>query len=703
MSYLECKSSVVIVEELDPLLLPREACVDPSVETIPSNSSFTTIRASSSLTDEEPEKDRETHELQWLCEEPQQSNQRSSTSLFIDLVEDEDDETVTHLKERIDLEKEKDLEILCSTSPSARPPRALQMLDSLTPELIAQLTAACSRWSPSTLRKHAWAHLIWRGYCSRYGWPDFPLNPSVHHPGSFVEWLVKHVKYALSSVIDVIMASLYRIHQEKTGKEVPREIRDRVQRAAQKCKREFPKCQQRQAKRDACLRDDVIHIIATTPLGKVSRAAEASCWLHSAYTGARAITAANIRLDDIRELRPNAEQEGKYFLKLRHQVTKGVPSGYIHSPPSMTNTSTTDINSGIIGDFVYWLALHLQSKHDLCLQDLAQWNLTEEQRQTFLWGWDRDALNMRLRSRAKAAGYPPYLFSFHSLRAGFLCSALIKEGLNNLNTRVDVLNKTAMVAGWVPNGRSQHRYVKDTLKRAIVCTHLVTPAGSTSDIDAQLITKEAFHELSTPLQSQWFKQRQDLSSFQNQKLCNALWYCCSNDWVRTHEEELQEELQKEARDYELRNEGPVRWNNVNKIVARRHIASLLSGNYDLLKELVDEFTAPVDKTLEEGSPIKQVATRKRRKDGSDLKQCIEAKRIKLQGSNHRSRLPWKEQETKRLVRLHLEEGASWIDIAQQLPEQRRTNVDCKDKWRNLLQKLGSVENIRAKYLKPRKE
>ncbi|KAL6079559.1 hypothetical protein QOT17_000671 [Balamuthia mandrillaris] len=162
-----------------------------------------------------------------------------------------------------------------------------------------------------------------------------------------------------------------------------------------------------------------------------------------------------------------------YFLSLHQQVTKGIPNhwnhvvtfeGYLTPPPpppssssrgsssspspssssplstttAMTSTvattttattSTTSTASICLGDFIYWLNKHLLCKHGLDLHKFHNWHLMDAQIQTSLWGWSRDTLNAKLQDQAVRAGYPEGLFSFHSLHAGFLCTALILEGL----------------------------------------------------------------------------------------------------------------------------------------------------------------------------------------------------------------------------------------------------------------------------------
>ena len=107
------------------------------------------------------------------------------------------------------------------------------------------------------------------------------------------------------------------------------------------------------------------------------------------------------------------------------------------------------------------------------------------------------------KSRALSASYPPKLFTFHSLRSGFICSALLKAG-TNANAVKAILENTAFIAGWVPNQAAQLRYVKECGKKTIISSRLVMPTEEnleTNIVDTFLSTSEAFHsiKLSEPI------------------------------------------------------------------------------------------------------------------------------------------------------------------------------------------------------------
>ncbi|KAL6040465.1 hypothetical protein QOT17_025379, partial [Balamuthia mandrillaris] len=590
------------------------------------------------------------------------------------------------------------------TTPSARVSRAIHMLPSLTLERWEHLIATSSRWSDSTLRKHAWARLIWTAFCDNLKLKPFPLDANKHHLGAFMEWLVMTVGYALTSAKDVIVASLYRIHTEETGGEqVPQKIRDTVNLAAKKCKQRAPSCTRSGRMRDACLKDDVIQIITMIPDGKRKKARDASCWLHSVSTGARAITASNILLGHFQNfiIQNPSDPHSLCFFSLLHQVTKGKPGdwnhmitleGYIRPPPHINPT----------GDFIYWLNLHLQETHSLSLEEFSTWNLSSQQQASSLWGLSPDALNARLRKCATLANYPSGLFTFHSLRAGFLCTALIKQGLNDSQQRNAVLESTAFIAGWQPYGRSQQRYVKSTAIKSMVANRLVSSSGesSTSLMDPTLVTKESLqtnYEAFYDKVMERFQSRTDLSKSDHAKLCKSLWQKCFHAWIDNHEDEVEEEMSQEMEAFKQRNNSqdasppPPPLNHIKTIVGRRHIASLLAGNFQLLDELLEAFIEPALPHLQNHSPLKQVPYKKRKNGPFQLQTSTPRTRIKT--SNHRQRQPWSDEETKELIHLRLHKKATWVEIASTLPQQLRTNVDCKDKWRNLMLKFKQRQDL----------
>ena len=69
----------------------------------------------------------------------------------------------------------------------------------------------------------------------------------------------------------------------------------------------------------ACIADDVRRIIKATPDYILSKAEEASLWLFSLYTGARAVSAVSVVLSDV--VWQSGEEE--VFISVKLRVTKG--------------------------------------------------------------------------------------------------------------------------------------------------------------------------------------------------------------------------------------------------------------------------------------------------------------------------------------------------------------------------------------------
>lgn len=77
-------------------------------------------------------------------------------------------------------------------------------------------------------------------------------------------------------------------------------------------------------------------------------------------------------------------------------------------------------------NFFKWFRLLLLQK-GLNLDDFK--NKTFGERGTEkLFHWSANGAREIFADRVKYAGFPPGLFSYHSLRSGFLCSALLKAG-----------------------------------------------------------------------------------------------------------------------------------------------------------------------------------------------------------------------------------------------------------------------------------
>jgi hypothetical protein len=149
-----------------------------------------------------------------------------------------------------------------------------------------------------------------------------------------------------------------------------------------------------------------------------------------------------------------------------------------------------DLNIDNDMHFVYHLNRHLYLTFGVYFQEYELWRtiLRARQLETVLWRWNANSIREVFKKRAEYAGYPRGMLAFHSLRAGFICSAIIKARTDRQQVAA-VLEHTAYVAGWTPLGRAQMHYVKDTVKRTMVSNRLVGNAcsdGEKTDSDLWL-------------------------------------------------------------------------------------------------------------------------------------------------------------------------------------------------------------------------
>jgi hypothetical protein len=214
-------------------------------------------------------------------------------------------------------------------------------------------------------------------------------------------------------------------------------------------------------------------------------------------------------------------------LYLSQQVTKG--------KPNWNHTVTLDGRCDDEKDlnFVYWLGLHLQQNHNLSLDDFENWNLSPVQENQRLWKWSKDAMRETFKARCKLAGYPAGklyfiicliitlidslgLLSFHSLRAGFICTAITRAGSDASRVR-GVLEHCGLIAGWVPGQKAQMRYIKECQTQTLVATRIVSMGKLKSNfyfnsniylddteplVEPDLFTPEGYHHL-PPMKSLW--------------------------------------------------------------------------------------------------------------------------------------------------------------------------------------------------------
>jgi hypothetical protein len=131
--------------------------------------------------------------------------------------------------------------------------------------------------------------------------------------------------------------------------------------------------------------------------------------------------------------------------------------------------------------------------------------------------------------------------------------------------------------------------------------------------------------------------------------------------------------------------------NITRQLVRKRLVHMLNDDINKMDELVREFTEIVREDIQIGQPFIEQPIRPPRKDP-----LLSSKNPRPMINRSRARIRWSREEIQTLVRFY-HQDMSWMDIQSHFTD--RTNMDCKDKWRNLIKKYHSEQEIYARFLK----
>lgn len=603
-------------------------------------------------------------------------------------------------------------------------------LNSLNMETYTSYLSNINRWAPSTVKKHTYAWRLYESFCTRLNLNPLPYSSETST--AFVIWLFKDAGLSYGTIEYVVIASLKRIYKELYNSPVSNRISDAFLIGLKQIKDGIPSRCLANPKRDAAIITDVITIIECIPQGYPDKAKLASLFLFSVSTGARAISCSSVKVGDIISVTTN--RDNNTYVTIIINRTKGI-NHWNHQV-----TLEGSLNNPTSHDFVFWLNRYMEKR--ICISLTQYASAIDRNRMKYqndsLWDLEPTAMSARFKECAKNASYPDGLFSFHSLRAGFLCSAILKTGLNQtaLNS---VLDETAFIAGWKARGRSQLSYVKTSTVRGISATRLVflnangefgyedtvdddprdlfepdeetTSTTTTSSnnnnnnnnttqyrniIREDIFDPTVYHHLNTPLSSKWspdtnFRDfRNRFNNYiapvltgtyrENLNYSSRLLYLCYKKWLqaRNLESLIDEVVEKKNISKE----------NAIRQIGRKYICILLETHYENIDNIFQEFINPIKQTVEARIFIKSKIVKRR-----NLYQFEKEERAMKNGV--RVRIPWTGDETEKLLLKIEKYGGKWVRISEFFP--LRSPLDLKDKWRNL--KKIQVPSIKKKVLK----
>jgi hypothetical protein len=576
---------------------------------------------------------------------------------------------------------------------NSRPTLLDNALEKITEEESKQLFVLGARYSDSTLKKHKWVKGLYEGFALAHDINAWPIEGKT--AAAFIRFCGLYACYSCNSIEDVIVPSLKRIDEELTGANISTEVAQYMANALRDIKHSKKSSSLKNSK-DAAISKDIERIIRLTPDHHVEKASEASAWLCALYTGARAITITNVKLQNI--IGVHKLEGNKIIIRIRFTRTKG-REAWDHVVSIEGDLENTGHNN-----FVQFFNRHLRLVFGLDLENFDNWNLGALDGNRHVWRWNVDTLRETFKRRAEWAGYPRGMLAFHSIRAGFICTAIIKAGTDREALQA-VLENTAYVADWVPHGQSQMRYVKSTVKRTIVCNRLVELGGTEGDssslpkgvIEASLTEPQAFHCLSEPLMNKWPKymtpdpfcgeMKKRLWNAGEDALQNKIRYKKIMDKV--YEKSCKANKVLFQRACLLSDKKTKVW------VPKKHNTMLKScckkiGKKDICERLysgqktVSETILMLERFLKEkGINVKSQTEREK-----DAEERGEVERPRDEGNGARKRVYWTDEEQSVLLSMK-ERGMRWCDIAKSLVG--RTGQDCRDKHRVIMEKTKKDE------------
>ncbi|KAK2946792.1 hypothetical protein BLNAU_18250 [Blattamonas nauphoetae] len=365
------------------------------------------------------------------------------------------------------------------------PTRLRSFLAQVSVEDLANPLAYALPFSLETQENHRWVFRLLSDFGVAYKLDSvFPLQIKFVKEFIFVLGIHELVSvHSLDSTVRSAMIALDTVHRgEPTPYPVRKAIVDEI--SLLKKLKEIPDVQ---IGKPPLIASDLLKIIAHIPSSLPEKPFEASLFLFSLSTGARASTCAAIELRDIERI-VCLKDTSVLLVTIRLRKMKGY-----HAQDSVV-TLEGDLFAHSNLNVLYWLQQHLVQRFGLSLTAREEWekHCSLEER---IWPLGPDAMTIRLQNRAFQAGHPLQYFGFHSLRSGFISSALIKAGDDD-RARTRVLEQTAIVARWVPYSPVQMQYVKKAAIGAHVANRLVMPDSelhSSNVMEPVLTSSEIFH------------------------------------------------------------------------------------------------------------------------------------------------------------------------------------------------------------------
>lgn len=573
-----------------------------------------------------------------------------------------------------------------------------------------------SRFTESAERKMQIASRVYNEVCAARNWNALDKAPSDERLLQFI-YLCLHkdfgIQYGLESFRDVYVPALFR-YFDREGFVYSEAIRDRIKHkihAMVKNGELAPEQIPKERGAEPICSWDLEYIASVYPKGCRDRAQVMSWMSVGLHTGVRGVSLESAMWTDVKIVEPCIDAPHFKQVTLVFTATKGDPNWY--HPVTIEGSILASSGS----DPIYWLNQLLKQRNPNA--ELNQATIDSLAGQIFeLTPGVRVAkatMSARIEAIGRYCGYPARMLTNHGLRAGFLCTALLKHAVNpeeEVNFS-GVWMKCALVAGWTVDSKHMQGYCKKAFLRCIVSSRLIKGGAletGTEEIVAKIagigaiaknrLTPCHFHGLSE-LIPDWPESTK-----------TQLWVDKLNECIRSTISEECPDLQGRAihgAEAHVSAKVCLQLAKINHLYKRKSSVPLATA-FKEARKCVKDFM--VSKFESEANPFwvaDYIATEVQPiittlalsydfdEDRSKAMQKKREKRKRAPASATKrgtKRVAWSVEESIALCQGVLKySGAKWAEISTDPALNQRTNVHCKDRMRVIMKQYDSSDPL----------
>lgn len=336
---------------------------------------------------------------------------------------------------------------------------------------------------------------LYKKFCKEMKLIPFPVTAITSV--SFIHHLAKSGRYCVGTLDKIICYTLLRLNLIITHKPIDTYTTARMRSEIMSISKDktVKQCSDGMT---PLIVDDLRLIIERIPDIDPQKPKLASMFLFALSTGSRASTVAGIRLCHFKNYYNRQDAFGNFALTIQQEIRKSKKPNYKTVTISGVPNQKDSVN------VIYWLEVYLKKSFNITISELVNYNrIKPNEKQDLLWPLKPDAMTQTLKRRAKYAGLNIEKIGMHSLRSGFLASAILNNEGNDEGLR-GIMERAAAVADWEPYSKAQIVYIKATTRQAIVSTDLIGMSQTDKNGINNSKRTEIFHQItlsspSTPI------------------------------------------------------------------------------------------------------------------------------------------------------------------------------------------------------------